>query len=571
MHEQSKILPEQPQIASNKLPRVQDNVFLKTADSKSFVIAPNRAKICDLIAEELEKNQSTGTVKSPLVIPVSLEQIKYMDSFLGYVLAGDFIRLEHNELRNRDLIPLADVVKTAWTLRCTPICSLAKSIFIQKLKEGHLQDFASKATFIDSFEFPKGLQDELSTILLSPENLYYLRSLLLTSLPGKQPAQQLNFNLSGDHILSSGASGNGGFCDIWNVQAGENFGTIRAASPIVAADFLVTPLLAVLSNDTCILWNVLNAKTALKIEPQDHEQSAKKFSTMSLSSDHGFLALALGNKIILKDLKHKTVRILSHPEESKDLGRAIHLLFTPDCSTLIEIKNTGIICFWQIKTGSCIIIEEHQKPILKQHCNKNGVLATVDEEGKLCLWDCAANGKLLHKWDGQQRALCFNNAGDKLAITSDGTEGTIFDITQKDTGAKKFKAEKGTLVDACYHVDDELLAASTSNNQVCIWNTKDATLLAQLTSDKAIGVLRFSPDGNILATAHEDGKICFWHFCNKDIENYLKTEINFSKGLLLLLIIDAKKNNKALDFLNSGHLKSLYASLDANLFTKFLK
>ncbi len=561
------------QIASKQISKPKADLFLKTSDKKVFVMRSEKAKLLDWTTQELEKNQNSGTRDNPLLTPVTFEQIKDMDSFLAYVQEGDTIRLEYNEFRNRDILPLADVIKTAWTLNCTPVCELAKKVFIQKFKEEHLKDFAEQSNFIDSFGFPEELKKSLGSLLLSAEDLSSLRSLLFTLLAEKRPAKQLVFNFSNDYLLAYGSlPDNKGFCDIWCVHSGEKSAGIMANSPINSGAFLVTPLIATLSDETCALWDVVTGKARLRAEPKEYVTAAKKFAVMSVSPDFSVLALAVGTDVALQDVKRKNLRILSCSDEGKDLGQSVHLLFTPDSSVLIEIRSTGMIRFWETKSGSCVVEEEHKKPVVKFHCNKNNVLTTVDQEGKLCLWDCTANKKLLQKWENLQRALCFNTQGDKLAIaTEGGTEGSIFDITKKEFSPKKFQTREGTLTDGCYNPADKVLATSTSNNDICLWDPQQATLLARLVTERPATLLSFSADGNILASSDDSGKICLWHYCNKDIEKYLTTEINLPKGLLLFLIIDAKKRGLPLDFLKTPHLKEIYESLDVDLLTKFLK
>ncbi len=555
------------QISSAQLSKPKVRLFLKTEDGETFLMRSERAKLLDWITQELEKDQNKGTENNPLIIPVTDEQIRSMDKFLEYVQDNDFETLRVNELQRRSVLYLADVIKTSWKLNCTPVGNLATKVFIQKVKDKHLKDFAEQSEFIDSFGFPAEITKSLGSLLLSAEDKSNLRSLLFTPLAEKNVSKQLVFNLSSDYLIAYGATpDNKGFCTIWCVHTGAKVASIMANSPINNGAFLMTPLLATLSEESCALWDVISGDPRLK---QDNSV-ATKFGTMSVSPDLSILAWSVGADILLKDLKSKITKTLSQKEECKDLGQSTRLLFTPDSSVLIDLRSTGMIRFWHVRSGMCTSMEEHKRPIVKFHCSNYNVLTTVDQDATLCSWDCNTN-KLLRRLDNLQRALCFNTQGDKLAFAEgDGTEGSVLDIGKNELSAKKFKINDGIFMDGCFHPGDKVLATSSSNNDICLWDPQQATLLARLKTENPVSLLSFSADGNILASTDASGKICLWHYCNKDIEEYLK-ESSLSRGLLLFLIIDAKRKGLSLDFINTPHLKAIYKSLDVDLLARYLK
>ena len=166
---------------------------------------------------------------------------------------------------------------------------------------------------------------------------------------------------------------------------------------------------------------------------------------------------------------------------------------------------------------------------LKLHDDYSGIMAYAPSHSRIAL---AGSDNSIKVWDLQERVSMVTFTAHRkpitnLAFTSDGTrlatasaDGTIklWDWQTKSEVAQ-YDLQNAIAINMVFSPDDSQLAVSTKNF-VAMWDVETSELgfVLQTGEDTVNELLKFSPDGTLLATAGNEGNMRLWNTENSNLE-----------------------------------------------------
>jgi len=206
-------------------------------------------------------------------------------------------------------------------------------------------------------------------------------------------------------------------------------------------------------------------------------------------------------------------------------GEVSGVAYSPDGATIATGSEDGALRLWNASTGALLRkIEAHTSRIWGVVYSSYGEnLATASADKTVKIWD-ADSGRLVHVLRGHTSTVwkvAYSPDGTTLASSSwDGTVRLWHPFFGDELAV--LQGNSGWVYGIEFSPDGWLLAASTSEAATNIWDVQEALELRQesLTLGARLNVLAmhtarvwdvaFSPNGQMLATASDDGTVILW-------------------------------------------------------------
>lgn len=186
--------------------------------------------------------------------------------------------------------------------------------------------------------------------------------------------------------------------------------------------------------------------------------------------------------------------------------------FLPDGKSVVgEIEDSGIKQ-WDTRTGEAkkTLADEGETGSIAEISTNGVAVAEVTSEEKV---------RLRNTVDGEQRVVPLGNR-KALAIGLSGN-GEILAIDCADeivllnagnlTMRQSLKGIQDRITHLALSFDGGLLAASTSDGAVKVWNVNDGTVRQVHAAGGEVSALRFGPQDQTLAFARTDGTVGVWN------------------------------------------------------------
>jgi WD40 repeat protein len=207
----------------------------------------------------------------------------------------------------------------------------------------------------------------------------------------------------------------------------------------------------------------------------------------------------------------------------RDYERSVECLAaSPDGRLLASGGADGRICVWHLPEGELLgeyherwpgRVGGHEGTVNCLTFSRDGrLLASGGDDGTVRLWHVpdGSRCRVLHGCTGRVFALALTPDGKTLvSLTRDFAQ--VWDLTEKEPEGKPIR-QSGALTCLAISPDGEVLATGNEGGRVYLsWHLPDAELQDPLDEHtKAITGLAFNCDGRTLASASEDGRVLLW-------------------------------------------------------------
>jgi WD40 repeat protein len=245
------------------------------------------------------------------------------------------------------------------------------------------------------------------------------------------------------------------------------------------------------------------------------------FSNVAFSPDGRFLAFSgeFGDV-----LEWDVTRGELNGEPLSDHGRKVSsLAYASDGKVLVSGRVDGSVVFWDMNTRAVLggPVKAHNSPVWSLACSPDGKTAVSGGDGELIYWDLATHkqvGAPITSEKDRIWTLTFSKDGEYLASVGNERTVAIWKSGQPTQPIKTLRPTNASRYQwlspagVSFHPDGTILAMSTRENSVAIWDFRRERLLApeMYGHAQSVSSVDFSRDGKVLASGSEDGDIRLW-------------------------------------------------------------
>ncbi len=190
------------------------------------------------------------------------------------------------------------------------------------------------------------------------------------------------------------------------------------------------------------------------------------------------------------------------------------VVFTPDDGTVIGALADGRLLIWDWKGGrSPLLAAVSNTHLLHVAVNQSGtLLATGGADGTVALYDLRQHRVIASRNDSHAEVTAISFAPGDRVIASSSTQVYVLDATTGNIAAT-LGAQFGSpnVLDAVANPAGTQIATTYDNGAVALWAIDGRQIASFGVGQKtAVTVASFSPDGALLATAGDDGRMSLW-------------------------------------------------------------
>ena len=305
---------------------------------------------------------------------------------------------------------------------------------------------------------------------------------------------KITFSPEGKTLATSDRNGS---VMIWNLEAGKMFWRLlggrntKVYDRIFDVEFSPDGNIVAAGNSGITL---LNAQTGKMLKSHSKQGSdVNNFHRIDFSPDGNYLVSASKGKLTVWDsqFNESPCHIEGHPEQE------FNAEFSPDSKHIVSINDKRNVIIWNLKQ-KCPNLDNLESST-ELSPNKHRVLGDQD-----------CSGEALRKKDCVS-VVTYSTDGSKVAAgLRDGTV-TIWDLQSGES--KQFhtlKGGRGRIIDIQFSPDDKLLAASSLDSRVILWNVKKGTIYQSLIGHEGAVQSIVFKDNKKLATASSDKRVFIW-------------------------------------------------------------
>ncbi|NMG06256.1 AAA-like domain-containing protein [Brasilonema sp. UFV-L1] len=392
---------------------------------------------------------------------------------------------------------------------------------------------------------------------------------LLNTLKGHRGwVTYISFSPDGKTLASAGADTT---IKLWNLENGTVEQTLKGHRETVRSVSFSPDgkTLASGSEDNTIkLWNLENGKELKTLAEHRSDVWSVVFSPdgKTLASASSDSTVKLWNIDDINDALPEPQTLRGHQ------GRIWSVVFSPDGKTLASGSVDKTVKLWSLNAGEPQTYYVSRKDVISVSFSPDGkILASAGNESTIKLRDMQ-NGNLLFSLKGHTKAIRsvrFSPNGQLLASASSDKTVRLWNV--KDGTPFKTLTDKNRYSIVRFSPDGKILAAQ-GTKRVKLWNVEDGTPIKTLKEkpDKRCGVksINFSPDGKTLAVACSYGNLQLWDVTTETVVLNLKghsshvSTVSFSPDGKILASGSADSTVKLWKVADGSLINTITAHLD---------
>ena len=239
------------------------------------------------------------------------------------------------------------------------------------------------------------------------------------------------------------------------------------------------------------------------------------------------------------DLPTPTVTLDQLYELNSGAGPVYSLAWSPN-SSKIATASYGNIKLWNIDSGTILdTLQGHSSYVWGVSWSPDGnKIASASQDGTVRLWNSSTNENIATFNTGWAFCVAWSPDGERLVSGNSSDNIRIWD-TNVDTLVSSYSLDEessfpGTICIG-WSNNANTIAAGYWSGTILILDSESGSILIVLngyTSARSdVNGLAWSPDGKILATAHQDGKIRLWNSTTGEQINTLIGHTSWVRGV----------------------------------------
>jgi WD40 repeat protein len=242
-------------------------------------------------------------------------------------------------------------------------------------------------------------------------------------------------------------------------------------------------------------WPTLKLWDCQGQELFSHEETVQ---ALAFSLDGQVLATASGKEVRLWDRQGRQLAVLNH----KDMVRA--LAFNPNSREPVTLATASdkTVTLWN-RNGREVARLPHEQVIRAMAFSTDGKQLAAASGKTVQLWDLRSKKVFPLNHEFEVGEVIFNRDG--LMAAASGNEVWVWD----SQGQLVIRINTGGARMMRFSPDGQRLATVGSNGTASLWDP-GGNELARATHDSAVQDLAFRPDGKVLATASADNTVRLW-------------------------------------------------------------
>lgn len=168
------------------------------------------------------------------------------------------------------------------------------------------------------------------------------------------------------------------------------------------------------------------------------------------------------------------------------------------------------------------------------------IIASASEDGTLQLWDEEAEEVITEigsgwvfclSWSSDGEKIVYGNSEGRIEVREIATDSVILASQVEKAGSFPARA----IISISWSPSKELIAAGCWYGGIRLIDVKSVTISdeldAKVTERYDVNGISFSPDGDLLASVHQDGYLRIWDVASKRIDKTIKAHKGWARGI----------------------------------------